>query len=257
MNPRIKMNKHPVAIIEDEKRNQELLEIMISKHCPQLEIVGFAENVYEAISLIKRTKPDLIFLDIQLKGGTGFEVLNHFQEAERPNIIFTTAFDQYALEAFKYSAVNYLLKPIDKTELIDSVSKAIEIKKMEQMSSVSVLLDRMMDQPKEQMISISGTKTTEYIKVSDIIHIHAMGSYSKIVLANGESHLVSKVIKFYAEMLSQHNFFRVHQSHLINLKSVRKFNKGDHTVELENGDEVSVSRNRKDEFLVAMDTMIL
>lgn len=251
------MKKYPVVIVEDEKRNQELLTIMISRHCQNLEVVGLAESVEEAISVIENKHPEIIFLDIQLKDGTGFEVLNAFKEAERPSIIFTTAFDQYALKAFKYSAVNYLLKPIDKKELIASVNKAIEIKKMAQISSVSILLNRMMEQPEEQMISISGTSTTDYIKVSDIIHIHAMGSYSKIMLANGESHMVSKVVKFYDKMLSEHMFFRVHQSHLINLKSVRKYNKTDQTILLTNGDQVAVSRNRKDEFLLAMNKMVL
>jgi two-component system LytT family response regulator len=251
------MNKTPVLIVEDEKRNQKLLTHMIRKHCPSLEIIGCAEKVSEATKLLKSMSIKILFLDIQLKDGSGFDVLNQLEEIERPKIIFTTAFDEYALDAFKYSAVNYLLKPIDKEELIDSVQKAIEINRKEEMASVSILVDKMMNKEAEQMITVSGPSSTEFIRISDIIHITAMGGYSKIILNNGRNHIVSKVIKTYDQMLKDREFFRVHQSHLINLRSVRKLNKGDHTIILENGDEISIARNRKEAFLQAMNKMIL
>lgn len=251
------MKKIPVVIVEDEIRNQKLLSHLINTHIPELEIRGYAEKVNDAIQIIEGQKPMILFLDIQLKDGSGFEVLNHFPEEKRPKIIFTTAYDEYALEAFKYSAVNYLLKPIDKEELIDSVQKAIEIKKKDDMASVSLLVDKMMNQKTEQMITVSGPSSTEYIKISDIIHITAMGGYSKIILKDGRTHTVSKVIKTYDIMLKEYQFFRVHQSHLINLRSVKKLNKGDHTIILENGDVISIARNRKEDFLKAMEKMLL
>lgn len=251
------MNKTPVVIVEDEIRNQKFLTHLISKHCPNINILGYAETVTDAIKIIESGNPEILFLDIQLKDGSGFDVLNHFPEEKRPKVIFTTAYDAYALDAFRYSAVNYLLKPIDKQELINSVTKALEIKKKEDMASVSILVDKMMNQKSEQMITVSGPSSTEYIKISDIIHIKAMGGYSKIILKNGKSHTVSKVIKTYDNMLRDYEFFRVHQSHLINLRSVKKLNKGDHTIILENGDEISIARNRKDDFLKAMNAMVL
>lgn len=115
------MKKTPVLIIEDEVRNQKLLAHIIKKTCPELEILSYAKGVQEAVALIQEKQPALIFLDIQLLDGNGFEVLNAIEERDRPRVLFTTAFDEYALKAFKYTAVNYLLKPIDRQELRASV----------------------------------------------------------------------------------------------------------------------------------------
>jgi two-component system LytT family response regulator len=250
------MKQVPVVIVEDEIRNQKLLTHLIEKNCPELEIVGYAKGVNEAIDQILEKQPILIFLDIQLIDGSGFEVLNSIKESDRPRVIFTTAFDEYALKAFKYSAVNYLLKPIDKQELMTSVEKVLLMKELEEMASVTTLVNQMLSRNEDQMISISGIKSTEYLKISEIVHIEAMGAYSQIHLKNNTTHVVSKVIKVYDQMLAGHEFFRVHQSHLINLRSVRKFNRGDSTVILENDAEISIARNRKDSFLTAMDKMI-
>ncbi|GLR16353.1 LytR/AlgR family response regulator transcription factor [Portibacter lacus] len=245
------------AIIEDEIRNQQLLSHMISNSCPEINIIGVLEGVQESIDFIKEQKPEIIFLDIQLKDGSGFDILNALEEKDQPKIIFTTAYDQYAIDAFRYSAVNYLLKPIDDDELISSVKKVVETKGKVQLSNIRNLLTKMMVDSEEQLIAISGTSTTEYIRISEIIHIKAMGAYSQIFLRNGDCHTVSKVIKIYDEMLSKFNFFRTHQSHLINLKCVRKYIKGDNIAVLVNGDEAIISRNKKDKFVMAMDKMTL
>jgi two-component system LytT family response regulator len=251
------MKKTPVLIIEDEVRNQKLLAHMIEKNCPELEIMGYAKGVNEAILLIQETQPTLIFLDIQLLDGNGFEVLNGIEKSDRPRVVFTTAFDEYALKAFKYAAVNYLLKPIDRQELRASVEKVLSMTEMEEMASVSGLVHKMLSKSDDQMISISGIKSTEYIKISEIVNIEAKGAYSQIHLKDGRTHMVSKVIKIYDKMLAGHEFFRVHQSHLINLRRVRSYNRGDSTVTLDNGCEISIARNRKENFLNAMEKMIL
>ncbi len=246
-----------VVIIEDEVRNQKLLKLLLSKHYPSCKVVGQAESVEGAAELILREKPDVILLDIQLKDGSGFDVLRAIKEEHPPAVIFTTAYNEYALEAFKFSAVNYLLKPIDKDELVSSLDKAKDLQKDLQISSVRLLLDKIAQKNEDPIISISGTKSTEYLKIGDIIHIQAMGAYSKIFMKDGSTHTVSKVIKVYDQMLSPHQFFRVHQSHLINLRCVKKLHKGDHTVILENGDEISISRKKKEAFTSAMNKMIL
>lgn len=129
--------------------------------------------------------------------------------------------------------------------------------KMEEMASVSGLVQKMLSKSDDQKIPVSGISSTEYVKISEIMHIEAQGAYSKINLKDGRTHLVSKVIKFYEQMLEEYQFFRVHQSHLINLRSVTKFNRGDSTVTLENDAEISIARNRKGSFLTAMEKMIL
>ncbi len=250
------MNKIKAIIIEDELRNQKYLQHLLETNCPEVQIVAFEESVKQALETFNQLRPDLIFLDIQLKDGTGFELLEQIHSDHLPKVIFTTAFDQYAIEAFKYNTINYLLKPIDQQDLICSVDKAKRIKLNDELSSISRLLDQVSKRT-NLLIEIPSPSATEYIKISEIIHLTAMGSYCKITLKGGISHTVSKPIRSYVERLQKHDFFRVHQSHLINLNSVIKVNKGDHTVLLENGAEVAIARNRKDEFKKAMDRMLL
>lgn len=245
-----------VVIIEDEKRNQLILQQLLKENCPHVEIAGFAESVIEGVELIRSQKPDLIFLDIQLKNGTGFDLLSALGK-DVPYVIFTTAYDQYAIKAFKFSAVDYLLKPIIPEELSSAIQKAELESIQDQKISVQNLIRNLENSTTEPRITISGINKIEYVKVSDIVRIVASGAYSQILLHNGESYTVSKVIKEYQKLLIDFNFFRVHQSHLINLKKVKRYFRGDHTVIMEDGESVPVARNRKEDFLKAMGRIAL
>ncbi|MEM9545618.1 MAG: LytTR family DNA-binding domain-containing protein [Bacteroidota bacterium] len=244
------------VIIEDEVRNQKILQQLLEEGCPSIEVVGVAETVVDAKSLILEQKPELIFLDIQLKDGTGFDLLISLG-SEVPYVIFTTAYDQYALKAFKFSAVDYLLKPIISEELVAAVQKVEKDSIQNQKISIKNLINNLRAETKESVITISGINKVEYVKVRDIVKITASGAYSQIKLQNGESHTVSKVIKEYQELLGEYGFFRTHQSHLINIKKVKTYYKGDHVVIMEDGEEVPVARNRKDDFLRAMHKIVL
>ena len=244
------------VIIEDEIRNQLMLKQLLSEYCPTVEVVGAAETVTEATRMVKQCNPDLIFLDIQLKDGTGFDLLVAL-ESETPSVIFTTAYDQYALKAFKFSAVDYLLKPIIAEELCDAIKK-VELESIQnQKISIQNLIKNLQHVNKEPLITISGVNNVEYVKVSEIVRIEASGAYSLIYLQNGESYTISKVIKEYQELLSDYNFFRVHQSHLINIRKVKRYVKGDHVVIMEDGKGIPVARNRKDDFLKTMGKIVL
>ena len=244
------------VIIEDEIRNQKILQQLLVESCPSIQVVGFAETVVDAKSLISTQKPELIFLDIQLKDGTGFDLLVSLGN-DMPFVIFTTAYDQYALKAFKFSAVDYLLKPIIPEELVAAVQKVEKESLQNQKISIQNLIKNLRAETKETVITISGVNKVEYVKVHDIVRIEASGAYSRIILQNGESHTVSKVIKEYQELLGDHGFFRTHQSHLINIKKVKTYYKGDHLVVMDDGEEVPVARNRKDDFLQAMRKIVL
>ena len=243
-------------IIEDEIRNQKILSQLLEENCPSIEIIGYAESVTDARKLIGDHLPDLIFLDIQLKNGTGFDILESLG-SNAPYVIFTTAYDQYALKAFKFAAIDYLLKPIIREELISAVNKAETESIQDQKISLRNLIRNLRSESKETFITISGMTKVDFVKVHDIVRIVANGAYSQIVLSSGDTYTVSKVIKDYQELLADFNFFRVHQSHLINLKKVKRYYKGDHIVIMEDGEEVPVARNRKDDFLKAMGKIVL
>ena len=243
-------------IIEDEIRNQKILSQLLEENCPSIEIIGYAESVTDARKLIGDHLPDLIFLDIQLKNGTGFDILESLG-SNAPYVIFTTAYDQYALKAFKFAAIDYLLKPIIREELISAVNKAETESIQDQKISLRNLIRNLRSESKETFITISGMTKVDFVKVHDIVRIVANGTYSQIVLSSGDTYTVSKVIKDYQELLADFNFFRVHQSHLINLKKVKRYYKGDHIVIMEDGEEVPVARNRKDDFLKAMGKIVL
>jgi len=232
-------------IVEDEVRNQRMLHQLLETHCPEVHVMGFCERVDEAIEQIWRLKPDLIFLDIQLKDGSGFDILSQL-ETHFPKIIFITAYDQFAIKAFKYSATDYLLKPIITSELKAAVSKCIENNSSE-MHKIKSLLEHL--QPNQQeYLTISTQKATEYLKISEILRFEAQGSYCKIFMKDGSIHMISKVLKEFIPKLTHRGFFRVHQSHFINLRYVKSHSKGDHTVMMSDGSHVAISRNNKEAF---------
>lgn len=236
-------------IIEDEVRNQRMLNQLLETHCPNVHVLGFCERVNDAIDKITTLKPDLIFLDIQLKDGSGFDILLKL-ETQIPQIIFTTAYDQYAIKAFKYSAIDYLLKPIITDELKAAVSKCTQNENSD-LDKIKLLIDQL-NPNLQEYLTISTQKATEYLKISEIIRFEAQGSYCQIHMNNGSSHMISKVLKEFIPKLSSQGFFRVHQSHFINLNYVKSHSKGEHVVTMADGSQVSVSRQNKDDFVNEM-----
>ena len=237
-------------IIEDEIRNQRMLNQLLDIHCPGVKVMGIVDRVDEAVTQINNLKPEVIFLDIQLKDGSGFDILSRL-DSWIPKVIFTTAYDHFAIKAFKYSAVDYLLKPIITDELKAAVLKCQENKNPE-LGKIQTLLENM--RPKQQeYLTISTHKSTEYLKISEIIRFEAQGSYCRIFMQDGASHMISKVLKEFVPKLENVGFFRIHQSHFINLKFVKSHNKGEHLVTMSDGAQVSVSRNNKDAFIREME----
>lgn len=243
-------------IVEDEVKNQKFLSKLLNDNCPDVNITGTYAEVKEAINAIKKNKPQLVFLDIQLKDGSGFDVLSKLDEYV-PKIIFTTAYDQYAIKAFKYSAIDYLLKPIIIEELKQAVAKVGVTGPDEEKISIKSLLQQISSANSEPVISVSGIQNIDYIKVSNILRLEGLGAYSKITTLDGEVFMVSKVLKEYEGLLKEHDFFRVHQSHIINLKKIKRYKKGDHLIILSDGAQIPVSRNKKEPFLLKMRQYII
>ncbi|MFN0204484.1 MAG: LytR/AlgR family response regulator transcription factor [Bacteroidia bacterium] len=242
-------------IVEDEKNSQMLLKTFVTEYCEGLEIVAIAGSVKEALAAIEKYSPDVVFQDIELPDGDGFQVLE-----KTPNlnfdIIFTTAYDQYALKAFKFAATDYLLKPIDVEELQNAVKRVVEKRaaspeRPNQKERVEVLMQQVRHphQAFKRIVLPTATGFT-VVNPDDIIRCESDRNYTYIFLADKRKILVSRTIKDYEEMLEEHNFFRIHQSHLINLNCLKNYIRGrGGSVELTDGTIIDVSARRKADFM--------
>ncbi len=241
-------------IVDDEAKSRTTLNSLLSTYCKNVDVLATADSVASAISEIDKHKPDLVFLDIEMPHGNGFTL---FEKIPQPDfeVIFTTAYDQYAIKAIKCSALDYLLKPIDGDDLISAVNK-IEDKqknKAEDKPNFELLLSNISLKGKSAKIAIPTFEGLQMISVEHIVKCTAQDSYTYITLVDGTKHLVSRILKEYDELLSDMNFFRVHHSCLINLAHVVKYMKGDGGyVVMTNGESVEVSRRKKNELLTLL-----
>jgi two-component system LytT family response regulator len=239
-------------IVEDEKHSRETLKNLLEIFCEGVVVVGLASSVKEALDIIPKSNVDVVFMDIELQSGTGFDILTQLPEINF-EVIFTTAFDQYAIRAVKFSSLDYLLKPIDLDELKAAVEKAKKAKNKEEYNQQLKTLLQNIQQPKLSKICLATSEGFEFINTETILYCEAGGSYTTFVLSQGKKLLVSKHLKEYESLLTDNHFMRVHNSYLINLKEVKKYVKADGGyIVMNNNDIVSISRNKKDEFLEAM-----
>lgn len=215
-------------IVDDELSNRENLSGLLRQYCPAVSIVAEAENVEEALILIRQHKPELVFLDIKLHAQTGFDLLRQLDEIDF-EILFVTAFDKYGIEAIKFAALDYLLKPIDIEELGRAVEKAahkIALKKRnERLAYLLEYLNKDKDLPAK--IALPLLNEIRYVPVEDIIRLEANNSYTFFCLATGERILVCQTLKEYDSLLNPHGFIRTHQTHLVNRSYIRSWLKED------------------------------
>lgn len=234
--------KLKAILVDDEKHSLETTAILIRKFCPDVEIIAEMNQPEEALEVINREEPDLLFLDISMPGMNGFELLNAlaYKDAE---VIFTTAYDEYALDGFKHGATHYLVKPIEASDLVESVQR-VKRKRMESKTQTSVAAAL---KPKIPISSLNGI---ELIEVEQIIRCESDGNYTTIVLPQRKV-TVSKTLKEIEKQLSDFPyFFRLHNSHLVNLNHVAKYIRGEGgSVILTNNEEIGVSRSKKMELL--------
>jgi len=242
------------VIIDDEPDAVDFITSIIGEYCPGLEVTGKAHNVKDGVNLIKDIKPDLVFLDVEMPNGTGFDLLTHFPEKEF-DVVFITAFNHYAIKAIKFSAVDYILKPININEFIESVNRVIQKRSNNKQSgneNIEALLENIRGSHPTRLV-IPTSDGREYLNPKDIIRIEADRSYSWFFITGKKKILVSKHLKEFQELLNDRNFFRPHNSHLINLDYVKKYVRTDGGyIEMTDGSQVPVSRNRKDLFLAHM-----
>jgi two-component system LytT family response regulator len=236
-----------IIIIEDEMQAKNALEMMLSDlgH----SISGYAQDVDQGFSIIQKIKPDVLFLDIELIGGTAFDILDKLDKVDF-HIIFTTAYDHFAVKAFRYNALDYLLKPLEANLLKEALSKVtIDENKSDLDQQVKMLLESMKSQ-KFDRILLNAQDGISIIQKQNITRLEADGNYTTIYTNNGFKHIASNNLKYFEDMLTELPFFRIHQSHIVNIDFVVKVLKEDGGyVVLEDGYRVPIARRRKEEFL--------
>lgn len=243
-----------VVIVEDEKHSREILKSLLEEFCKDVQVIATASTVEEAVKVLSLYSPDVVFLDIELQSGVGFDILEQIKEPSF-EIIFTTAFEKYAVKAIKFSSLDYLLKPIALDELQNSIDKA-RVKMdtnvyRQQLDTLMQSLAR--ESNKQEKICLATTAGMEFIAIDDIVLCKADGSYTSFVLKSKNSLLVSKHLKEYENLLADQLFMRVHNSYLINLREVKKYIKSDGGyIIMSNDMHVSLSPRKKEDLIQAM-----
>jgi two-component system, LytTR family, response regulator len=237
-------------LVDDEKELLMILERMISRHVPELEIIATCNTTEEAIGKITALKPDVLFLDIQLRETTGFDLLNKLPTRDF-EVIFTTSHESYALKALKAGALDYLVKPVQLEELMSAVQK-VRMKRMSMASTQQ--LEMLMSyfkpaKPKVKRIALTASDHLIFVDTNDVIYCESDSNYTTFFLVSGEKVVISKTLKDVEEILENDGFFRIHASYLVNMKHVSKFTRGDggHVV-MSNNQQLTVSRKKKEEF---------
>lgn len=236
-------------LIDDERKALAILINKLERLCPNVKIIAQTQNPKEGIQLIKNLKPDLVFLDVAMPEISGFDVLKQFNNPEF-EIIFATAFDDYAIQAIKHCAIGYLVKPIDNKDLVNAVNNAYQnLQDKSALQKNKQLIENLGVQSFQQKkIIIPCVEGLEFIKIEDILHCQGETGYTKIYLKNGKSMLSSSSIGHFSRLLESSNFYLVHKSHLINLNYIEKYlNEG--YVILQGNIQIPVSRNRRQAFL--------
>lgn len=243
------------VIIDDETKNINILQALLTEFCTEVEIVGVATSVELAIPLLSQTNPDIVFLDIEMPRGNAFDLLDKIKPVNF-EVIFVTAFNEYSLKAFRYSALDYLLKPVNIEELKQSVFRASQRVGHKRINSQ---INNLFDNLAENTITSKKIALQEndgslvFVEMNKIIRLEAKRGYTLVFLCATRFYISSKPMKDYEEMLPKTDFCRIHNSHIINITKVLKYHKGrGGEVEMEDGSRIEVASRRKDEFLARL-----
>lgn len=243
------------VLIDDMPSAMNLLKKDLEEYCPEIEIIGEADSVISAAKLLKGVKPDVVFLDIMLGDGTGFDLLQILPEMKF-KLIFVTASDEFAIRAFKYAAVDYLLKPINPEELSGAVQRAKD--QIGHSNESITLLNETINKPNElpKKISLHTLEKIIVVEIKDIIHCKAEANNTIFFLRDRPKVFVTKTLKFFDKILQPHGFSRIHQSHLVNSNYIHAFIKKDGGyIKMNNGDEVPVSVRKKAEVMELLNNL--
>lgn len=245
-----------ILIIDDEEHVRSLIRNIIDHYATGAVVVGEAGSVASGLKSIRKHQPDVVLLDIMMADGTGFDLLNQLGEI-RFKLIFITAYEEFAIRAFKYSAVDYILKPVDADNLLESIRRAQDILQQEMVARINTLQDNIKPDSPHQKIILKTIDNIHIIRIDELIYCESDHVYTRFHLADGRKILVSKLLKEYEEMLSAHGFMRVHRSYLINMSYVVCFEKmeGGYVV-LKNDDRIPVASRKREQLINWIENMV-
>ena len=238
-------------IVDDEQKSCENLRILLEDFCTNIEVSQMVNSVSDAIIAIQQHEPDVVFLDIQMQKETGFDLLKRVSTINF-EVVFVTAYSEYAIDAIKFSAIDYLLKPIDINDLkaaVEKLGKKTSDKLISQ--KVDILMQNFKSENAENYrLAIPELDGITFVSINEIVYCEGSSNYTNFYLKNGKKHIVAKTLKEYEELLSNYNFFRIHNSYLVNIKEVKKYFRGDGGyVQMSNDDKLDVSKRKKEHFL--------
>lgn len=241
------MTKIRAIIVDDEEGARDVLENLLLRFCPDVELIAKCNHVLQAVDAINKEQPDLVFLDIEMPNYSGFEIITFFKNINF-KIIFVTAYDQYAIKAFKVAAIDYLLKPVDIEQLKNAVTRVVQQRNIEQQSQRLLLLSNTLDSKQLKNIVISDKGQQNIIPIESIIAIEAQESYCTIHTTE-KTFIASKNLKHFETVLENlPQFFRVHKSWLVNKTYIKHYSKSDLSIQLSNGLTTKLSKYKKAEF---------
>lgn len=248
------MKKMNTIIVDDEVNSRNTLALLLEQYCPNVALVGTAENMQEARQLLSQENIDLAFLDVQIGTRTIFELLTQLPKIDF-EVIFVSAYENYAVKAVKFTAIDYLLKPVEVPLLQDAVQRAIEnVQKKNTRQQLDALLMNMQQRNNNKhYVALATSDAYELVQVEDILYCAAEGSYTRFFLKKEEELFVSRNLKYYERLLDEYRFFRTHSSCLINLNHLKRIIRTDGgLVEMKNGKKLPLSRNKKDDLIKAL-----
>jgi two-component system, LytTR family, response regulator len=237
-------------LVDDEKHCREVLELLLNKHCSQVKILASCSSADEVIAVLEKETPDVLFLDIEMPGMNGFELLENISH-QNFEIVFTTAYNEYAIKAIKHSALDYLLKPVDKDELIQAVQRVQQHKKIKASQRVDNLLELLNIRKQNKRFAVPTMEGLIMVDSETILYCESDSAYCKIFFkTSGKPLVISKTLKEVEEVLQDRDFFRIHHSYFINMSCVQSYVRGEGgEVVLNNGIHLPVSRAKKKDFL--------
>jgi two-component system LytT family response regulator len=236
-------------IVDDEKHSRHVMSLLLARYCPEIKVMAQCANAAEALVAISTHQPELVFLDIEMPGINGFTMLEKCDDRNF-DVIFTTAYNEYAIQAIRHSALDYLLKPVDKDELIKAVARVRKNKRLMASERVDKLLQMLNMKKTIEQVALPTMEGLVMINTDDIVYCESDSAYTNFIFTDGKKILSAKTLKEVEDVLVTKNFYRVHNSFLINLRYIKKYIKGaGGEVVMINGSHIPISRTKKQEFL--------